>query len=530
MLVHNKNRKSCQYKTGCYTRKSSFNMEMPLMLVKLKYMIMKLCFAPSFILLFSLGNTFAQTADTVVTDSSSSSNDFPVVNYSFKPTDKYYLDFDKILPFDQPFKIHFTDIPLTVTSILVKVVRWQPDRTDTHKQSQENTNTEQLKKWIRVENDNTTVVNIIETIPLLPNTDYSIEVVTSKERSLTSDEQLRLRKALLENTTINGAVDILAKSMLDTQLTPVAIITKNKAAIITLIKEGIVRINSQYKFKSPKDLQITAKVKLLNDQLRAVEAHLTDMKTVAHSTEITDINLLTDKIKNWTNYGTISDAEVASITTVLQEIDRADLKVNSGGDHGILNRHISHIRDTLPRVIQTRNALVNLFTDTVTIPNTFVAESPASTYSRDFAKNARLYVTLDLGYAYVSRIDRALAYSGVNIYFRPIDKTIPLSRYPNWKDKLAVRSSLLIGLSLGSVAEANVRKGLIGDKALVLGLGYRVVPFFKFNAGCFVHYRYDKNPVITTNRYYTSLSPFISFSVDFDAKALFSGVGTSILQ
>jgi len=145
-------------------------------------------------------------------------------------------------------------------------------------------------------------------------------------------------------------------------------------------------------------------------------------------------------------------------------------------------------------------------------------------------KNAKLYITLDLGCAYVWRMDRVLPYTGVNIYFRPVNRNIPLRTYKEFWDYLGVRTSLLLGVTLSSVEKTDVRKGLFGNLALVLGAGFRPIPFLKINGGCMVYYSYSSNPLVSREHYHTTLSPFVSLSIDMDVKPLFAGIGESIFK
>jgi hypothetical protein len=87
---------------------------------------------------------------------------------------------------------------------------------------------------------------------------------------------------------------------------------------------------------------------------------------------------------------------------------------------------------------------------------------------------------------------------------------------------------MLVGITTGSIEEPGIRKGIIGNKALILGLGFRVTTFMKVNTGMFFYYLYDKNPTVSNDLYRTTASPFVSLSLDLDAKSLFGGLWTSI--
>jgi hypothetical protein len=151
-----------------------------------------------------------------------------------------------------------------------------------------------------------------------------------------------------------------------------------------------------------------------------------------------------------------------------------------------------------------------------------------TTYPPNFLEHSRLYVTLDAGVAYNFKMDRWPTYVGVNIYFSALKKSIPLKQYIGLHNILASRTSMLVGITTGSIEEPGIRKGIIGNKALILGLGFRVTTFMKVNTGMFFYYLYDKNPTVSNDLYRTTASPFVSLSLDLDAKSLFGGLWTSI--
>jgi hypothetical protein len=180
-------------------------------------------------------------------------------------------------------------------------------------------------------------------------------------------------------------------------------------------------------------------------------------------------------------------------------------------------------------IIQYRDKLFEFIVEDIIAIKTFRLSTFNSTYRTNFVENASLYITLDLGAAYVWKLDRVLTYSGVNIYFRPVNKNIPLSHYSG-KDSFLVRSSLLVGITLNSVDKENVRKGLFGTSALVLGGGFRINPFLKISGGSMVYYSNSNNPLLPNDRYTTTFSPFISLSIDVDVKPLFGGIGEAIFK
>jgi len=56
------------------------------------------------------------------------------------------------------------------------------------------------------------------------------------------------------------------------------------------------------------------------------------------------------------------------------------------------------------------------------------------------------------------------------LYPRPVNPNVPFRHYSGW-DNLSTRLGIIVGTTLKSVNEEGLRKGIIGDKALLLGVG-----------------------------------------------------------
>lgn len=192
-----------------------------------------------------------------------------------------------------------------------------------------------------------------------------------------------------------------------------------------------------------------------------------------------------------------------------------------------LNEQKKEILDNINSVIEGKNKFIDAFT-VLKSSLIFIGGSAASTYVPDFVERAKQHVTFDLGYAYIWGIDRTNAYAGINIYFRAVDTSLPLKNYrAGLKDYFGSHFSLLIGTSLGSVQKDSVRKGLLGNgAALVTGIGYKLLPWFKINGGAYLYYKYPVNPLVNKDRLTFTGSPFVSLSIDVNLKSLFNSFGS----
>ncbi len=189
----------------------------------------------------------------------------------------------------------------------------------------------------------------------------------------------------------------------------------------------------------------------------------------------------------------------------------------------------TNIKNNLAIDLQTAMDAIEAFTDEVArvaAVNTFMQGTIGSTNSESLVEQAKLHVTFDLGYAYVWQIDRGNPYAGINIYFRSIDTSLPLKNYKtSFLDFIGSRTSLLVGMSVQSIQKDSVRKGIIGDNALVTGLGFRLLPWFKINGGAYMYYLYSRNPLRSKNDYSFKASPFVSLSIDFNLSSFFNTFG-----
>ncbi len=152
----------------------------------------------------------------------------------------------------------------------------------------------------------------------------------------------------------------------------------------------------------------------------------------------------------------------------------------------------------------------------------------------DFQTRAKFYFSADLGVAVVPTINKALPYIGTNLYFRPVNKERRLVLKDVFckskvMDELGRRFSLLIGLSVISLAKADQREDLLGGGFnLITGAGFRVADAIRLNGG-YVWFRGNENPLET--KFQIKQTPFLSISFDIDVRTVFNRLfNTEVLQ
>jgi len=191
--------------------------------------------------------------------------------------------------------------------------------------------------------------------------------------------------------------------------------------------------------------------------------------------------------------------------------------LNLIGDCAILRDLALKQVDSIAKYIKLEGALAAV---RILVNEVFNLGTIEATYFIDIAKNAQRNVTIDLGAGYSWSMDRPFLYTAINVYFRPIDKNLPLrnTNYSFW-DYIGSHASLLVGMTLTSVNKDKIRDGILGNKGLILGSGFRFLPWFKVSGGTLLYYGLNENPLNSSRR--TRFTPFVSMSIDVDVKTIF---------
>ncbi len=225
------------------------------------------------------------------------------------------------------------------------------------------------------------------------------------------------------------------------------------------------------------------------------------------------------KIKNVENR--LGRDTIGSIDTVLSDVQDSlhvlQVADSCGNLLTLTLRAVDSIEANLDSAIYTA-------TDSVLVENMFNAGVVSATYYVDIVKNAQRNVTLDIGGGYSWGMDQFFGYYAINIYLRSIDKNLPLwsTNYGFW-DYLGSHMSLVVGLTLTSVSQPRVRTGIVGNDGLILGAGFRLLPWLKVSSGTLVYNRLSTDPLVSVGAR-THFGLFASLSFDLDVKGIFSSI------
>ena len=143
------------------------------------------------------------------------------------------------------------------------------------------------------------------------------------------------------------------------------------------------------------------------------------------------------------------------------------------------------------------------------------------TYYRESSANANTYLSFDFGLGINTALERQFTYGGINVYLRPINRSIPLRHYDP-PQSFWVKFSLLAGMTTASIEDIGDRKGFFGNSAGVFGAGYRLLPWLKVNAAAMIYSDIAPNPLVS--KQYLTADPFFSISIDANLKDIFTGI------
>ncbi len=387
------------------------------------------------------------------------------------------------------------------------------------------------------------ICKIQVTAYLQPNSRYVLEFTGKKLTPLTDVQKAELTNAIYNDnaiqTILNTEIVKNLKASADGRS------AANWSSLTNQLSQRanavIVAVNPEYDVR--KDVDFEAQLKRISDVLSENINILNRLNVYINRYEefITDSLKLDINDKREIELRRVNNNSVGFVQ-LLAGKDWIRLNDEDIDDIMIAFKKIINIKfisdpDKKSKLIKIEDSVEKKLQRIVTAKDEFIAEfikikinsvsnssGGGSTYSPDFEIRAKQHVTFDAGYAYVWGIDRGNAYVGMNIYFRGVDTSLPLKNYrAGVRDYLGSHFSLLIGLSIESIQKDSVRKGILGNgSALITGVGYKLLPWFKINGGAYLYYKYPANPLYDKQRLSFTASPFVSLSIDVNLKTLFN--------
>jgi hypothetical protein len=185
--------------------------------------------------------------------------------------------------------------------------------------------------------------------------------------------------------------------------------------------------------------------------------------------------------------------------------------------------------DRLESVLQERNKALSTLSDFLQ-REVEIGVPVMATTRGSFDTRARQHISADFGLAYIRKINEIISYAGANIYFRPINRDVPLREYST----LWHRFSLFIGITLNSIqkkeeiedVERIVRDDLFGNSAILIGGGLRLTDTIRLSGGGLIFKHIDSNS--QNGDLELTIKPFVAISFDLNIKPILENLGEAI--
>lgn len=164
--------------------------------------------------------------------------------------------------------------------------------------------------------------------------------------------------------------------------------------------------------------------------------------------------------------------------------------------------------------------------------SSFSQEFNISTLTFNAHERAKAILSPEFGYSAIwfKNLDNSLFVNHslvfvVNYNFVPVNKDIPLNKIYKPLDKR--RFSVLMGITLNSIAEEGMREDLFGNNNLLLGIGWRPFDQIRLSYGAVFFTEVNPNKLLTHQKSFAYTS-FTSITIDLDIKDLLGGIVTTL--
>lgn len=433
---------------------------------------------------------------------------------------------NKPFPFDQSFVIRLMHIPPTwnIVKIEIREVRNLRKHVKNLSTSSSGITNEELNKKLnprfvydfeRKRDFRGDTLEFLQLGWFSHNTDYVLNI--SGLRGLNQAEKNALSTYIEGSPIINDLVRKLTKKALSEEdMTTIDDLTEYVRSLNDAFSKAIQGYDPNYRFKN-----------LTETELRSTNAD--NLSKIANfSTTMFNLKKDLDKFyqEAQKKNGTIKIQHLNTIdlTNYQEGLDRLLKQLEEDANTAGINWANENFKDKFDdfkTALEEIQDITEQIVSQVVEQRASFAATIGTTYFSGAAENARTYLSFDAGYGTNMALQKWFPYLGINIYFRPIKREIPLKHYKG-RDIICSRVSALVGLTANSIESEPKSKGLIGNKAILLGGGVRVLPWLKFNYARMIYYNIPDNPLV--NRRYLASDHFISASIDIDIVETFKTI------
>ena len=481
------------------------------------------------------------------------------IEYDFRNRDRIL----GVLPFDRPFAIQFTHIDTgRVDYIVVKI--YQTSITD-YKRIMKDLPADQGKKvsgnrtaaititnkdvlfsgaaWV-IKLDTIRRNNFVDStaystslITLKPSTGYFIEIITGRSIPISAKEKEVLAKRIATSPKVASLINRFAKANITQD--DVSFDTVNELAddLNKAVEAVVKETDPSYNFR-PVNVQrnlgnLFAGIANVRDRITDLQENFgvgDSVNLKALPTYKQEVKKLLDQMEGANWFSIKKDEASGDYRAIKSAIASTKKKFAEIPAPGSLPAEFDKMMIDIDKAIEQKALVLDTLITKIWVNQVSRDGVLSATFPKEFVKQATQFIRSDLGLAYVWGIGRVNPYAAIQISLTPLDDSIPLRAYHGIWNTLRSRMSFMIGISVDGIAKDSVRKGLIGNQAVILGSGFKLWQWLKVNGGFYLYYSQPENPLIDRSRYSFKGSPFVSLSIDIRVQSLLNGIGSAIFK
>ncbi|QXU42934.1 hypothetical protein [Pedobacter sp. D749] len=374
-----------------------------------------------------------------------------------------------------------------------------------------------------------TVKNVLK-----PNKDYFIGFQIVERAKLTNEAQAALDKYLLSNADLGNEIDGLMRAKLA---------KLNIADINKVLYKYIKIFNGKYEVDTASitaekkdDMQYQVLTAFLN--LSSIgkkiyyQVHSLQTQYKISNELIAPLNDLIDTTSNIPECCRLKNgSSIDLLNGKLEKIKQEILKksaLDSAKKIELEDDYKSFV-DDIQTELTTRNKAIKDWIGItllgVVLDKTIMMIDLGTTTIDQQSTTSSPYISQSFGYGFSPRTSKGLFYFSYSIFFRPINLNVPLSNYTG-KDYFATRFCANLGFTLEDIETNKSGKisglgSLFSNKAGLIGIGYRPLPFLKIDFNYLMYYMNDPNPLLNQKRF--TASPMIGASFNLNIIKIFTG-------
>jgi hypothetical protein len=375
----------------------------------------------------------------------------------------------------------------------------------------------------------------ISKFTLKPSTGYFIEVNTHEYVPPSNAEKIELVRRIESNPDVRKLINEFAKKNIENSSIEIDDVEQFSNRLNNIVAVIVKRTNPIYNFRPPRLDRILARlfVEIANTKDRVnnvsekIEADDSTKGLVPAYTEVLDTLLKQMAETDW--YGIVKD-DTRGYRNLKGTVESRKRRFAASPEKEVINDEFDNLMKEVDLAITQKQNILDTLIKQVLVNNVDKGSAISTTFPKEFQKQAQEFIRSDLGLAYVFGLDRVNPYVAAQISLSPLDDSIPLRQYRGIGNILRSRLSFMIGISVDGISKDSVRKGLIGDQALILGSGLKLWQWLKVNSGFYLYYSQPRNPLRDPAGRSFKGSPFISLSIDIRVQALLNGIGNSIFK